>query len=858
MIVPYWISRSPEAFYELLSEEGVTVLNQTPSAFQQLMRVDEASDGMLDPALRLVIFGGEALELQGLQPWFERHGDEQPQLVNMYGITETTVHVTYRPLVSEDAQGTGGSVIGRPIHDLQTYILDEQFRPVPAGIAGEMYVGGAGVARGYVNRPDLAAQRFVPHPFSTTPGARLYRTGDLARWSDSGELEYLGRNDHQVKIRGFRIETGEIETALLERAEVGQAVVLVREEEGRGKQLAAYVVPSNGIEPNARELRSYLQERLPEYMVPASIAVLATVPLTSNGKIDRQSLLSLSASRMLVESDGEGAQNDVEELLVQVWQEVLGLEQVGIHDNFFELGGDSILSIQIVAKAKRSGLTLKVQQIFQYQTIAELARVVSTRQNATELDETVGEVPLTPIQLRFFELGLPNPHHFNQAVMLEVDPRPELSLLESVLNKLVEHHDALRLRFTESADGWRQAYAEAETQQLVSAIDLSHLSLDEQQRQLEIHAAAAQASLDITAGPLLRVVLFDLGNESPARLLIAIHHLAIDGVSWRILMEDLQTAYDQARRGEEIELPGRTNSFKRWSESLQQYASSAELESQVSYWLDERRRDVPRLPVDFERGENTVGSAGSVVVELSPEETHTLLQEVPKAYHTQIQEVLATAVALALREWTGSDKVLLEMEGHGREDVVAGVDVSRTVGWFTSVYPVLLELEGDEISTALKSIKEQLRAVPQRGIGYGIWKYVRAGETERAQLREMTAAEVSFNYLGQFDQVLSGEEFRAAADSTGAVQDERGKREHLIAINGMVADGQLRMTWGYSEAVHRGETIERVAAEFADVLRELIEHCQSEDAGGHTPSDFPLAQLDQQSLDMLVGSFEAF
>ncbi len=859
VVVPYWISRSPEAFYELLSGEGVTVLNQTPSAFQQLMRVEDANDRVLDPELRLVIFGGEALELQSLQPWFERHGDEHPTLVNMYGITETTVHVTYRPLVTDDAQGANGSVIGRAIPDLQIYILDEQNRVVPAGIAGEMYVGGAGVARGYVNRPDLAAQRFVPHPFSTTPGARLYRTGDLARWSDKGELEYLGRNDHQVKIRGFRIETGEIESVLLERKEVAQAIVLVREEEGRAKQLAAYVVSSNGYEPSGKELRSYLQERLPDYMVPASVAVLAEMPLTSNGKIDRQSLLSMSASRMLVESgDDEGAQNEVEALLVQVWQEVLGLEQVGIHENFFELGGDSILSIQIVAKAKRGGLTLKVQQIFQYQTIAELARVVSTSRSATELDEAVGEVPLTPIQARFFELGLPNVHHFNQAVMLEVDHRPDLRLLEVVINKLIEHHDALRLRFSESGDGWQQAYAETESQQVVSEVDLSYLSSDEQLRQLEIHAAAAQASLDITAGPLMRVVVFDLGNQNPARLLIAIHHLAIDGVSWRILMEDLQTAYEQLRRGEDVELPGKTNSFKRWSETLRQYASSAELESEAGYWLDERRRDVPRLPVDFERGENTVASANSILVELSREETHTLLQEVPKAYHTQIQEVLATAVALSLREWTGADKVLLEMEGHGREEVVAGVDVSRTVGWFTSIYPVLLELGGDEISTALKSIKEQLRKVPQRGIGYGIWKYLRAGEAERAQLRELAAAEVSFNYLGQFDQVLTGGEFRAAAESTGAVQDDRGKREHLIAINGMVADGQLRMTWGYSEAVHRTETIERVAMQFADVLRELIEHCQSEDAGGHTPSDFPLAELDQESLDMLVGSFEAF
>jgi non-ribosomal peptide synthase protein (TIGR01720 family) len=860
VVVPYWISRSPDAFYELLAEEAVTVLNQTPTAFQQLMRVEEVPEKPRALALRLVIFGGEALELQSLRPWFERHGDEQPQLVNMYGITETTVHVTYRALVSEDAEGAGGSVIGRQIPDLQIYILDGQGRLVAAGIPGELYVGGAGVARGYLNRADLTALRFVPHPFSRRPGARLYRTGDLARWSEAGELEYLGRNDQQVKIRGHRIETGEIESALLERVEVGQAIVLVREEEGRGKQLAAFVVSSNGIEPSRRDLRSYLQERLPEYMVPGSIAVLDKLPLTTNGKIDRKSLLSLSVSRTPAESEHEGARNEVEEVLAQVWQEVLGIERVGIHDNFFELGGDSILSIQVVAKAKRGGLTLKVQQIFQHQTIAGLALVAakSTEQAAAEQDAAVGEVVLTPIQLRFFELGLRNPHHFNQALMLEGHLNADFNLLEVVFKRLAEHHDALRLRFTETADGWRQSYAEVEEHQLVSAIDLSHLALDEQRREIETHAATAQSSLDISNGPLLRVVLFDLGDESPARLLIAIHHLAIGGVSWRILIEDLQTAFEQAHRGQGIELPGKTNSFKRWAESLRQYALSAELNSETSYWLDECRRSVQRLPVDYEAGENTVASAGSIQVELSREETQALLQEVPKAYHTQIHEVLVTALALALKEWAGANKLLIDMEGHGREEVVAGVDVSRTLGWFTSVYPVLLELEGNEISTALKSIKEQLREVPKRGIGYGIWRYLKASEAEQEKLGELAAAEVSFNYLGQFDQVLSGEGFRAAAESTGPVQDERAKREHLLAINGMVANGQLRMSWGYSEAVHRSETIEHVAEYFATALRELIVHCQSEEAGGHTPSDFPLASLDQESLDSLMTSLEAF
>src|SRR5688572_7909671 len=701
--------QDPAYLVKVIGEQEVTTLQLVPLLLEALLEEPGIAEC---GSLKRVFCGGEPLTVKLMTQFFEQLAAE---LINLYGPTEATIDTTYWQC--EVAAGRRSIPIGVPVSNTQAYVLDEWQRVVPLGVGGELYLGGESLARGYWQRAELTAERFVPHLYSASAGARLYRTGDMVRWNEAGELEYFGRNDQQVKIRGHRIETGEIETALLERAEVGRAVVLVREEAGRGKQLAAFVMSSNGVEPSGKELRGYLQERMPEYMVPTSIAVVSELPLMPNGKVDRQALLSLSNA--VPESEYEGARNEVEELLAQVWQEVLGIERVGIHDNFFELGGDSIVSIQVVARLRQQGVKFSLKEMFQHQTIAELASVAKvTAAVEMEPDEAVGAVALTPIQQQFFALELANPHHFNQAVLLEMDSVLDASALEVVMQKLVAHHAALRLSFVKSAEGWQQGYAAAEEHKLVSVIDLSELADDEEQReQLEAHAAAAQASLNISEGPLLRVVLFDLGVGRGARLLIAIHHLAVDGVSWRILLEDLQTAYGQASRGEAIELPAGTSTFKRWSESLGEYAASAELQLQAEYWLKQGSELSARLPVDYEDGENTVASGRSVEVKLSRAETQALLQEVPKAYHTQIQEVLATALVLAMREWTGADSLLVDVEGHGREEVVGGVDVSRTVGWFTSIYPVRLELAGKEIGRALKSIKEQLRGVPERGIG---------------------------------------------------------------------------------------------------------------------------------------------
>jgi len=839
--------QDPAYLSQLIVEKGVTILQLVPSLLRMLLEEKPLASCQ---SLRRVFCGGEVLTRDLQQRFYEQL--KNTQLYNLYGPTEATIDTTYclcsnQPPVFDS--------IGKPISNVQVYLLDPRLQPVPMGVIGEIYIGGAGIARGYINRPDLTSQSFIPNPFNHVNSSRLYKTGDLARYLPDGSLQFIGRIDHQVKLRGFRIELAEIETQLSQYPGVKQVVVKVREDNPNQQRLVVYLVLENEVIPTFRELRHFLRAKLPEYMIPASFVFLEAFPLTPNGKIDHQALPIPENSRLDLSETLVAPRTPTEEILVQIWSKVLLVDEIGVYDNFFELGSDSILSLQVIAKANQAGLQLTLKQIFEYQNIADLAAVVQNVDVSSAPQNLVtGDLPLTPIQHRFFAQKLADSHHWNQSVIVKVDDA-NVDFIKQAIGYLLVHHDLLRARFVEHQSGWECSIDAVESVIPFSVIDLADLSPGEQKTTIEETATKLQGELNLGEAPLIRIVWFNLGSQEGCRLLIIIHHLIIDGVSWRILLEDLATAYQQISQGKKIELPAKTTSYKDWAEKLQAYSQSAIIQKEFTYWLNQTSSSALSLPVDFPTGKNTVASEALVSVALTPQETKALLYDISSAYQTQINDVLLTALVQVFHEWTGNNCLLLELEGHGREDILEGVNLSRTVGWFTTIFPVLLTLKtSDQVEQALKTIKEQLRSIPFRGFNYGVLRYLSNDPSIVKQLEALPQPQVRFNYLGQIDQVLSNSSmFQKATESTGLNRSPRGEKDCLLEINGLIVDGQLGFDWYYSKEIYNVTTIEHLAQGFLEKLRSLINHCQSPSAGGYTPSDFALMEFSQSELDLLIG-----
>ncbi|TCP58032.1 non-ribosomal peptide synthase protein (TIGR01720 family)/amino acid adenylation domain-containing protein [Tumebacillus sp. BK434] len=588
------------------------------------------------------------------------------------------------------------------------------------------------------------------------------------------------------------------------------------------------------------ELRAQLEAALPDYMIPTAFVVLESLPLTPNGKVDTKALPAPQQARIAAEETYVAPQSETEQTLAKIWAGVLGLTQVGVHDNFFELGGDSILSIQVVSRAKQAGLHFTPKQLVEHQTIAGLAGVVGTSAPAeAEQGLITGDLRPTPILQWFLDQAQPEPQHWNQSVLLEVREPLDGEQLEAALAKLLVHHDALRLRVRE--DG-RLSFAEIEAAALLEKIDLSQLADEEQTAALERHANRVQASLSLANGPLLRAALFDLGAGQPGRLLVVIHHIAVDGVSWRILMEDLQTAYAGGQ------LPAKTTSFKHWSEALHQFVQDGGLDEEIAFW-NGMPQAAGRLPLDHARGENREDTARSITVLLGQAETSALLHDVSGAYNTGINDLLLAALADVLTAWSGASSVRVDLEGHGREELFGGTDTSRTVGWFTSLYPIVLETTGDrrDAGAVIKSVKEHLRSIPNRGVGYGLLRYLRG-------MPQVPPADLSFNYLGQFDSGRSEAPslFGPAEESKGFDRSPHSIRPYPLGVGCSISSGQLAVTFSYSENLHTAKTVQQLADRYLATLTAIIRHCQDPEAGGYTPSDFPDAELSASDLDQLI------
>ncbi|MFK3767360.1 amino acid adenylation domain-containing protein [Pseudomonas putida] len=823
--------RDPARLVQLIVQHQVTTLHFVPSMLQAFLLDDQVARCS---SLQRIVCSGEALPVEAQQQVFAQL--PQARLYNLYGPTEAAIDVTHWTCRDE---GKTGVPIGKPIANLACWILDAGLQPQPAGVIGELYLGGAGLARGYHQRPALTAERFVACPFQ--PGARMYRTGDLARYRADGVIEYCGRIDHQVKIRGLRIELGEIEARLMEQPAIHEAAVLAVD-----NQLVAYLVGKAGKPlPEREQLSQALLAHLPDYMVPNQWLFLQRMPLSPNGKLDRKALPAPGLAQ--AQASYSAAEDELQARLVQVWQRVLKREHVGIDDNFFELGGDSIVSIQLVSQARRDGLHFTPKDLFSHQTVRTLAHVTLTQAEPAEAAylPASGRSLLLPMQQQFFAQAVPQAQRWNQSVMLKANQALAPAHVRQALAALLATHDALRLRFSQVQGEWQAHFAPH-----VPDDDVLWLFEPSQGDSWQGLCDRAQGSLDLAQGPLLRAVQGVVDGE--LRLLLVIHHLAVDGVSWRILLEDLQSAYSQAAAGQACALPPRTLSVQDWALRLQAHAQSPAGEQEAAFWQRQCADIDSTLPVIDADAALRLRDSRSVTTHLDAATTTRLLKDCPAAYRTQINDLLLAALARVLQRWTGADDHLVELEGHGREafaDVEA--DLTRSVGWLTSLYPARISA-GSSLAEAIMLTKEHLRALPGKGAFFGALRSF-ASPAIREALAALPAARITFNYLGQFD---SGND--DAATLMRPIPADKG-REHSadaplqnwLALNGQVFDGELRLNWSFSQRMFEPAQLQRLADDYAAELREVVALCGQGVRRGLTPSDVPLARLSQAQLALL-------
>ncbi|GMK39947.1 hypothetical protein PCCS19_30020 [Paenibacillus sp. CCS19] len=837
----------------LRGKADYTLVKLTPAHLGALGHLLSEADGA--ESARTLVIGGEQLLGEQLRYW--RNHAPNIRLINEYGPTETTVGCCIYEVQPQDPS-TGAVPIGRPIANTRLYILDERMQPVPVGVQGELYIGGAGVARGYLNRPELTEQRFVPDPFDAE-GGRLYKTGDLARYRMDGVIEYLGRMDDQVKIRGYRVELGEVEAALVRCPGIREGAAAVRTGPSGEKLLAAYLVQDDEAKQgaNAATVREWLKERLPEHMVPTTYTFMDQLPLTVNGKVDRSSLPNPEAPPEQAESEAqqqEAPRTELEKKLAGIWSEVLGLPQIGLRDNFFELGGDSILGIQIVAKAHKQGIHFSPTKLYSAPSIAELSVALSEEiieAASVEAEDQAERKLLTPIQRWFFETeGIRVPNYYNQCMLVEAQIGVRYEGLQAAVAALIEHHDALRFAYRkdDSTHEWYAEIAHVHPELLCIRIDLSQLTEEEQAASLVEHSERLQSQLQLERGSLFQAVWFDCGHDRPSQVLFIAHHLVTDGVSWRILLEDLAQAYEQYEQGMKLALPGKTTSLHAWSKHLIGYASSLEMLTEQAYWTSPEGA-ASALTLDMPEGTNEEASALLIREQLSEEETLALLQQIPKLNKLQMNDLLLAALWLTYRHKTGSSTLHVEMEGHGREDLFDHADLSRTVGWFTSTYPLSLHVDDREGEGALlRQVKEQLRKVPNKGIGYGVLRYLHPDESVRARLRNRQKPQIILNYLGQFDQhQADSSRFSISQHNIGRNRHASTIRTHELHLDGFVLDKKLHLILTYSANQFYSATMEGFMASFKEQLQRLISYCLSTEETREEEQDF-LSQMNQNDL----------
>ncbi|MEU1217202.1 amino acid adenylation domain-containing protein, partial [Streptomyces sp. NPDC005790] len=842
-----------EDLVPLVASQKVTHLAIPPSVLAIL------PDDALLPDTTLFVVG------EACPPALVEHWAPRCRMLNSYGPTETTVSAT----VTEPLTAGGTPPIGTPIRGVRVHLLDERLRPVPPGVVAEVYVGGAGVARGYRNRPTATAERFVADPWGT-PGSRMYRTGDLARRRRDGQLEFVGRMDEQVKIRGYRIELNEIETVLAAHPGVARAAVAVRSGP-RTNRLVGYVVPARGEDgTDDAGLRAFVARTLPAYMVPAAFVTLERLPLSPNGKLDRA---ALPAPEPVGAAGGRGPSGAVEETLCGIVRGALGMPDAGVADDFFDLGGDSITAIQVSGRARAAGLALSPRDVFRHRTVVALARVATETGTAVQADDGTGEVASTPVMRWLHGLGGPT-DGFHQSMLLRTPAGVQQDTVEAVLQTLLDHHDMLRLR---RGDGGRLDVPPAGTVRaadLLRRVDLTGRDEQERARTVAEESARTVAELAPGAGRTVAAVRFDHGPQEAGRLFLAVHHLAVDGVSWRILLEDIAEAGRALTEGREPRPQPVVTSFRRWSELLVTEADSTRRTAELPHWLATASEPAPLAPgLDPVPGRDLTRTVRRRADRLDTDTGRALLTTVATAFHCGPDELFLSALALAVARWrrdrgTPAGGLLVELEGHGRADL-PDTDVSRTVGWFTSAHPVRLDLAhtdldealrgGPALGDAVKRIKEQVRSAPGDRLGHGLLRHLNPHTAPR--LAGLSVPRVGFNYLGRLPSGGPAADWAVdpAPGAFGGGADPDLPAVHTLALNVVAEDRAegpvLRAGWTWPGALLGEDDVTTLADTWLAVLAALARHDTGD--AGRTPSDVPLVGLSQDQLDRLEADWRS-
>ena len=871
--------REPDHLAALAARRAVTTVHFVPSMLAAFTTAAEQDPAIREGfnGVRRVFCSGEALPAVAV----DRFAALWPQidLHNLYGPTEAAVDVTYHRAWA----GSGVVPIGRPVWNTRLYVLDARLRPVPVGVPGELYLGGVQLARGYLGRPGLTAGRFVADPFHD--GERMYRTGDLVRRRVDGEVEYLGRTDDQVKIRGFRIELGEVEAALAAAPGVGQAAVSARPfTEGGARQLAGYVVPQPGGAVDGEAVRAAVAAVLPEHMVPAVVTVLAALPLSVNGKLDRKALPAPGRrERAAAPPAGHTpAGHTPAKALARVFAEVLGLPEVAEEENFFALGGDSIVSIQLVSRARRAGFEIAAKDVFTHPTPAALAAAAKGTIRpvpgvvSPEPVQVDGELPALPVVHWLRERGGPI-DRFNQSVLLTVPATLREQPLRQALAALAGNHPALRLRLDRTDGVWTQeilptstapAVTDPETLRRVDGADPALITRE---------ADAAAAALAPDQGRIVRAVWFDAGPRQDGRLLLTVHHLAVDGVSWRTLLPELTAAYTALAGGARPAPEPEAHTLRAWSERLLGHAQERARTAELGYWRGALAGPAgPLAALAPDPARDTVATLRTLRRTLPADRTAPLLTAVPQAFGAGVDDVLLAGLALgvAAARPQAAPVLQVDLEGHGRGGSETGAltpDLARTVGWFTTVHPVRLDLAGidpaaaltgsEAAGRALKQVKEQLRAAPDRGLGHGLLRHLNPQTAPLLAARPRS--EVLFNYRGRTDGAggppggwpLAPQEERTAV-AAAAGPDPQMPAGYPLEIDAVIQAGpdgrpELVVEWSRPQALLTDAEVSALADAWFAALDAIARHTAGGAAGGVTPSDLSLVSLKQAQIDRL-------